>query len=106
MELLGEMGSSGTSAVFSTRCGREITAFDGACSTVTMVAKSALSASEPESEPLRYIAILAADPGSGDDRSITRSLVADVAKRKYGRRTSNERSHVVARSSRHRAVPK
>lgn len=38
VELLAETGTSGTSDVFSTSCGREITPFDGLRSTVTMVA--------------------------------------------------------------------
>jgi hypothetical protein len=59
MERLVEAWSSasGTRKVLSTSLGREITAFDGLRSTVTMVARSALPASDSVSESLRYIAI-------------------------------------------------
>jgi hypothetical protein len=51
-------GISGTRKVFSTSCGREITAFvDGLRSTVSIVARSALPGSESVSESLRYFAI-------------------------------------------------
>lgn len=51
-------GISGTRKVFSTNCGREITAFvDGLRSTVSIVARSALPGSESVSESLRYFAI-------------------------------------------------